>query len=349
MTWTLQPCQNTEGRNAVICDADSTILARIDGPAWDENGAQLDDRLRPAALMMTASVALTTALTDLLAEVDEMAKRAGWAGYGARERSRAVLSLATSGAASVPAVDWSRAPAQMLAVLGRAESFIAGFEDDETQAGVPALLRDLRAAAAGQPAPENPALAVLRQMREAYAPLHDAVSRLCEGDEVWSEERRLALADMLDPACNAADHLAASVLAGQAAPATPDALDALTRIVGERIFGDGTDACEQRVIDLCLEAQKAHGITRESWAKVLAGGPCEPNPFRAFVERVARFTTLEDEFNEDTPEGAALRSQYEDVEDYRSDLDDERLCSEFTTFEETIRDARAAIAEAEGR
>jgi hypothetical protein len=67
--------------------------------------------------------------------------------------------------------------------------------------------------------PEHAALAALRQMRDAYGPLHDAVSEICEG-EIWSEERRAALADLLDPACNAADHLAETVLAGKPTPMT---------------------------------------------------------------------------------------------------------------------------------
>lgn len=37
-------------------------------------------------------------------------------------------------------------PASVADVLARAEAFVAGFEDDDTQEGIPELLRDLRAA-----------------------------------------------------------------------------------------------------------------------------------------------------------------------------------------------------------
>lgn len=43
----------------------------------------------------------------------------------------------------------------------------------------------------------------------------------------------------------------------------PDPREALEGIVREMIFGDGTDACLQRTIDLCVEAQKRFGIERE--------------------------------------------------------------------------------------
>lgn len=39
-------------------------------------------------------------------------------------------------------------------------------------------------------------------------------------------------------------------------------MKALTKIVRERIFGDGTAACEQRVIDLCNAARAKFGIER---------------------------------------------------------------------------------------
>lgn len=62
---------------------------------------------------------------------------------------------------------------------------------------------------------------------------------------------------------------------------------------------------------------------------------------RAYVERMARLTTLEDEFAADT----ALQDRYDDADDYRADLDDERLCSEFETLEEMIKDAREVLAQ----
>lgn len=39
--------------------------------------------------------------------------------------------------------------------------------------------------------------------------------------------------------------------------------EALAAIVREQIFGDGTAMCQQRVIDLCLAAEKQFGIKRE--------------------------------------------------------------------------------------
>ena len=41
-----------------------------------------------------------------------------------------------------------RSNARIVNVARRAESFISGFEDDETQEGIPVLLRDLRYAIA---------------------------------------------------------------------------------------------------------------------------------------------------------------------------------------------------------
>ena len=41
---------------------------------------------------------------------------------------------------------WPASPPSVADVLARAESFIAGFEDDKGQEGIPELLRDIRAA-----------------------------------------------------------------------------------------------------------------------------------------------------------------------------------------------------------
>lgn len=61
----------------------------------------------------------------------------------------------------------------------------------------------------------------------------------------------------------------------------------------------------------------------------------------AFIDRMARFTTPEDEFAED-PQG------YEDADEMVADMDDERLCGEYATFMEMIREARKVAAKARG-
>lgn len=70
-----------------------------------------------------------------------------------------------------------------------------------------------------------------------------------------------------------------------------------------------------------------------------------PETLRAYVERMARFTTIEDEFMAETEDGEALRERYEDADEYRADLDDDRLCGELNTLEEMIRDARELLAQ----
>lgn len=57
----------------------------------------------------------------------------------------------------------------------------------------------------------------------------------------------------------------------------------------------------------------------------------------AFINRMAQFTTPEDEFAE--PE-RGIAKVHATVEDYVADLDDERLCSEFQTFMDMVREAR---------
>jgi hypothetical protein len=57
----------------------------------------------------------------------------------------------------------------------------------------------------------------------------------------------------------------------------------------------------------------------------------------AFINRMAQFTTPEDEFAD--PE-RGIAAVHETVEDYVADLDDERLCSEYQTFMEMVREAR---------
>ena len=65
---------------------------------------------------------------------------------------------------------------------------------------------------------------------------------------------------------------------------------------------------------------------------------------RAYVEKVAGWTMLEDEYNAETPEGEMLRDQYDDIEEYRSDIDDDRLLSDFADLQGLIGEARELIA-----
>lgn len=65
---------------------------------------------------------------------------------------------------------------------------------------------------------------------------------------------------------------------------------------------------------------------------------------RDFVERIAGIRTLHDQFRAGSSEGEQLREDYESVEDYRSDLDEERLSSEFAKLEALVHDAREILA-----
>ncbi|WP_293811308.1 hypothetical protein [uncultured Bosea sp.] len=64
---------------------------------------------------------------------------------------------------------------------------------------------------------------------------------------------------------------------------------------------------------------------------------------RDFVERVAGLRTLHDQFRADSPEGEQLRNDYENVDDYRSDLGEERLSAELGKLEGLIHDARQIL------
>lgn len=94
----------------------------------------------------------------------------------------------------------------------------------------------------------------------------------------------------------------------------------------------------------CLAAMAAAG---PALAGDFKSHPGVAQSYREFLERVASSTSLVDEFEADTDEGAELRSRYDDVEGYQSDLDDERLCSEFATFQKFIEQARALKAAAD--
>jgi len=60
----------------------------------------------------------------------------------------------------------------------------------------------------------------------------------------------------------------------------------------------------------------------------------------AFAKMMAGFTTPEDEFND--PE-FDHKDSYDDVDEMVSDMSDERLCGEYATFMEMIREARSIM------
>jgi len=57
----------------------------------------------------------------------------------------------------------------------------------------------------------------------------------------------------------------------------------------------------------------------------------------AFINRMAQFTTPEDEFSD--PE-FSHKGEYEDVVEYVSDMPDDRLCDEYGLFMSMVREAR---------
>lgn len=91
----------------------------------------------------------------------------------------------------------------------------------------------------------------------------------------------------------------------------------------------------------CLAAMATAGAALANEIKPDAGAP---RSYREFLESVAAISTLADALGSATAEGAALRTRYQDVGDYLADLDDERLCSEFSAFEKIIEQARALKA-----
>lgn len=65
--------------------------------------------------------------------------------------------------------------------------------------------------------------------------------------------------------------------------------------------------------------------------------------YRQFIKKTAAMGTLDDEFSAQTKRGARIRERYDDVDDYRSDLSDDRLCTEFGNLEGVIKDARQLL------
>lgn len=90
----------------------------------------------------------------------------------------------------------------------------------------------------------------------------------------------------------------------------------------------------------CLEAMALAGTALagdvDSSGRTLAA-------YRRFIKTIAEMSTLDDEFAAETERGDRLRDRYVDIEDYRSDLSDERLGSEFGNLEGVIRDAREIL------
>jgi hypothetical protein len=66
--------------------------------------------------------------------------------------------------------------------------------------------------------------------------------------------------------------------------------------------------------------------------------PDVSHPAAAFINRMAQFTTPEDEFND--PENQDNVAVYSDVEEYISDMSDDRLCGEYEAFMCMVREAR---------
>lgn len=90
----------------------------------------------------------------------------------------------------------------------------------------------------------------------------------------------------------------------------------------------------------CLEAMALAGAA--------LSGQLNPNgrvlaAYRQFIKTAAEMTTIEDEFSSNTKKGNRLRERYDDVDDYRADLSDNRLCSEFANLEGLITNARTLL------
>lgn len=90
----------------------------------------------------------------------------------------------------------------------------------------------------------------------------------------------------------------------------------------------------------CLEAMTLAGAA-------LAGNGTPDDrviaAYRQFIKNTAAMGTLDDEFSAQTKRGARIRDRYDDVDDYRSDLSDDRLCTEFGNLEGVIKGARQLL------
>lgn len=62
----------------------------------------------------------------------------------------------------------------------------------------------------------------------------------------------------------------------------------------------------------------------------------------AFIDRMAQFTTPEDDFEDlrSSHSDCPADMPYDDVDEMISDMDDERLCNEYATFMDMVREAR---------
>lgn len=60
-----------------------------------------------------------------------------------------------------------------------------------------------------------------------------------------------------------------------------------------------------------------------------------------FVKQMARMTTPEEEFEAEGGEFDGVA--YDDVDEYVADISDERLCSEYSTFMEMVRQAKELV------
>ncbi|RWI47585.1 MAG: hypothetical protein EOR25_15655 [Mesorhizobium sp.] len=60
-----------------------------------------------------------------------------------------------------------------------------------------------------------------------------------------------------------------------------------------------------------------------------------------FVKQMARMTTPEEEFEAEGGEFDGVT--YDDVDEYVADISDERLCSEYSTFMEMVRQAKELV------
>lgn len=79
--------------------------------------------------------------------------------------------------------------------------------------------------------------------------------------------------------------------------------------------------------------EKLHRAVEDTYAKLWEYVSTASKPAIDFVEQTAQLLTLEDCFNTDPQE-------YEDVDEMRSDLSDDRLLDEFAALEGLIEQAR---------
>ncbi len=95
--WYVVPDQPSHGACLALCGPGTEVIARSPESPEYQHPEQAIDAANFARIVkcVNAHDDLLEALQDLLAEVDAMTKRVGWAGHGGRDKAREAIAKAT--------------------------------------------------------------------------------------------------------------------------------------------------------------------------------------------------------------------------------------------------------------